>query len=353
MAALREEPPMPIPSPNPGLFQSPRRPVSQPATGQLGPRPGTVEDLERIIADVLPAAVPTDLMSRRGTRAQQTWANLTVTPLYEALTIWVMAAWPEQMLERVDTMVRTAIAFAHHVGDGQWSTMRLIGVVHKAGQRPEHREEHRHLGRAVSLVSYDAVPLELADETPRSRPVSSLGPGVVADLRLALGEHRYMVTPSAAALLDASADIAVDHLNAIAVKSLTNERPDGLCGLALFAAARPSKRANKSNRITEVFRDLPRPTAVALSHLLLGTDYRPEASLLWRHASGLSPLNVPAMVVADWRADLPSLCPSILAYSERRRRRLRDRSRKGDDLRRVFEMATLSDFEDSESAMAI
>ena len=59
---------MPIPSPNPGLFQSPRRPVSQPATGQLGPRPGTVEDLERIIADVLPAAVPTDLMSRRGTR---------------------------------------------------------------------------------------------------------------------------------------------------------------------------------------------------------------------------------------------------------------------------------------------
>ena len=36
--------------------------------------------------------------------------RLAATPLYEALTIWVMAAWPEQMLDRVDTMVRTAIA---------------------------------------------------------------------------------------------------------------------------------------------------------------------------------------------------------------------------------------------------
>jgi hypothetical protein len=341
---------MSIPRANPGAFPLSRR---QHANGQSGPRPGTVEDLERIIAGVFPAGAPTDLMSRRGTKAQQTWADLAVTPLYEALTIWVMAAWPEQMLERVDTMVRTGIAFAHHVGDGQWSTMRLIGVVHKAGQRPEHREEHRHLGRAVSLVSYDAVPLELADETPRSRPVSSLGPGVVADLCLALGEHRYMVTPSAAALVDASADIAVDHLNAIAAKSGTNERPDGLCGLALFAAARPSKRANKSNRITEVFRDLPRPTGVALSHLLLGTDHHPESALLWRHVSGLSPSGVPAPIVADWRADLPSLCPSMLAFSERRRRRLRDRSRRGDDLRRVFDMAALSDHEDLEGAIAI
>ena len=86
-------------------------------------------------------------MSRRGSEAQQTWAALAATPLYEALTIWVMAAWPEQMLDRVDTMVRTAMAGAQHVREGRWSTMRLIGVVHKAGQRPEHREVHQHLGR--------------------------------------------------------------------------------------------------------------------------------------------------------------------------------------------------------------
>jgi hypothetical protein len=334
---------MPTPRANPDSFPFARSPDIQTTNRRPAPRPGSPEDLERIIADLLPAAMPDDLMSRRGAGAQRTWAVLAATPLYEALTIWVMAAWPEQALDRVDTMVRTALACARHVREGQWSIVRLIGVVRKAGQRPEHREQHRHLGRAVSLVSYDASPVELADETPRPRPVSSLGRGVVADLCLALGEHRYMVTPSAAGLLDASADIAVDHLNAVQAKSVTSGRPEGLCGLALFAAARPSKRANRSNRITNVFRDLPRPTAVALSRLLLGTDHHPEAALLWRNVSGLSPLDAPATIVADWRADLPSLCPSILAFSERRRRRMRDRSRKGDDLRRVFEMASLSD----------
>ena len=172
--------------------------------------------------------------------------------------------------------------------------MRLIGVVHKAGQRPEHREMHRHLGRAVSLVSYDAVPLELADESPRSRPVSSLGRAVVADLRLALGEHRYMVTPKRRRPVGRQ----LGHRRRSSQCGTGQERheraPGGIFWFALFAAARPSKRANKSNRITDVFRDLPRPPAVALSHLLLGTDHHPEAALLWRHLSGLSPLGVPA-----------------------------------------------------------
>jgi hypothetical protein len=343
---------MPSPRATPDSIQFARSWSSQGTSRWLAPTQGSAEALERIIAD-LPVTMPTDLMSRRGAEAQRTWAELAVTPLYEALTIWVMAAWPEQMLDRVDTMVRTAMAGVYYVREEQWSTVRLIGVVHKAGQRPEPRQVHRHLGRAVSLVSYDAVPFELADETPRSRPISSLGRAVVADLCLALGEHRYMVTPSAAVLLDASADIAVDHLNAVQAKSITGERPEGLCGLDLFAAARPSKRANKSNRITEVFRDLPRPTAIALAHLLLGTDHHPEAALLWRHVSGLSALDVPTHIVADWRADLPSLTPSILAFSERRRRRMRDRSRKGDDLRRVFEMASLSELDESECAIAI
>jgi hypothetical protein len=321
---------------------------------EWSPPPGSVEDLDRIVADLLPDTIPSDLMSKRGTEAQRIWTAMAATPLYEELTIWVMAAWPEQMLDRVDTMVRTAIAAGHRVRDGHWSTSRLIGVVHKAGCRPEHREVHRHLGRAVSLVSYDAVHVELADETHQTRPVStSLGRAVVADLRQSLGEHRYMVTPEAASLLDRYSDIAVDHLNSVQTKSISAERPVGLGGLALFAAARPTRRTSKSNRITDVFGDVPHPTRVALSHLLLGTDRHPEAALLWRHVSGLSPIDVPADIVADWRADLPDLCPAVLAFSERRRRRTRDRSRKGDDLRRVFELVAASDPDVSERAIAI
>lgn len=93
--------------------------------------------------------------------------------------------------------------------------------------------------------------------------VSSLGRVVVADLSMALGEHAYMLTPTATALVDRYTDITVDHLNAIRAKSVTVERPDGLSGLALFAAARPTRRANKSQRITDVLRDLP-----AFPHLL-------------------------------------------------------------------------------------
>jgi hypothetical protein len=328
--------------------------VTPSAHGRSSPAPGSVEDLERIIAELLPTGIPTDLMSRRGKEAHRVWGELAATPLYEALTIWVMAAWPEQMLDRVDTMVRTAIAAGHQVREGRWSTRRLIGVVGKAGLRPEHREVHRHLGRSVSFVSYDAVELEIVDDPPDSQPVaSSVGRGVVAHLCLSLGEHRYMVTPEAASRLDRYTDIAVDHLNSVQAKSISSERPQGLCGLALFAAARPTRGANKSNRITDVFGDLPRPTKLALSRLLLGTDRRPEAALLWRHISGLSPLDVPSDIVADWRADLPDLCPAVLAFSDRRRRRTRDRSRKGDDLRQVFELAATSDVGRPEHAIAI
>jgi hypothetical protein len=328
--------------------------VRQSLHGHSSPLPGSVEDLERIIADLLPTGIPTDLMSRRGKEVQRIWGELAATPLYEALTVWVMAAWPEQMLDRVDTMVRTAISAGHQVREGRWSTMRLVGVVNKAGRRAEHREVHRHLGRAVNLVSYDAVEVELADQFPLSRPApSSLGRAIVAHLRLSLGEHQYMVTPDAASRLDRYSDIAVDHLNSVQAKSVSPQRPEGLCGLALFAAARPTRGANKSNRITHVFGDVPHPTKLALSRLLLGTDHRPEAALLWRHLSGLSPMDVPTEIVADWRADLPDLCPAVLAFSERRRRRTRDRSRKGDDLRRVFELPATSDVDPPEHAIAI
>jgi hypothetical protein len=316
--------------------------------------PGSVEDLQRIIDDLLPAGIPADLMSRRGTEAQRIWDELAASPLYEALTIWVMAAWPDVMLERVDTMVRTAIAGGHEVREGRWSPARLMGVVHKAGRRPEHREVHQHLGRAVNLVSYDAVDVELADDAPHAPPgPTSVGHAVVAHLRLSLGEHQYMVTADAAFLLDHYSDIAVDHLNSVQAKSVSPQRQEGLRGLALLAAARPTRRANRSNRITDVFGDVPHPTKLALSRLLLGTDHRPEASLLWRHLSGLSPRDVPADIVADWRADLPDLCPAVLAFSERRRRRTRDRSRKGDDLRRVFALAATSDLDPPGHAIAI
>jgi hypothetical protein len=67
----------------------------------------------------------------------------------------------------------------------------------------------------------------------------------------------------------------------------------------------------------------------------------------------MSPTDVPADIVADWRADLPDLCPAVLAFSERRRRRTRDRSRKGDNLRRFFELTTTNDIDVSERAIAI
>ena len=304
-------------------------------------QPGSLEMLERIIAELLPRTTPRDLMLRRGKEARRIWAHLCATPLYECLTIWVMAASPEVPLERVDTMVRTAIAGAPKVRDGDWTSTRLRDVVRKAGQRQAHGEVHRHLGRPVSLLSLDAVPIEVVDELHRPQPRgSSLGQAVVAHLRTALADHDYLLTQSAAALLDHYCDITVDHLNSVQAKSASTEPPDGLKGLELFAAARPTKTTNKSNRITDVFGDLPHPSAVALSHLLLGTDRNPEAALLWRHLSRKSPKETPAAVLADWRADLPALCPTILEFSQRRRRRVRDRSRRGEDLRRVFNAVT-------------
>jgi hypothetical protein len=318
------------------------------------PVPGSLDELEEIICHLLPATTPIDLMVRRGREAQRAWSQITTTPLYEAMTIWVMAAWPDQVLDRVDTMARTAIAAAHRVRDGRWSAERLAAVVAKAGRRGEHYPVHRHLGQEVQVLSYDELRFELADEAADSCPAgSSLGPAVVAHLRVGLGEHAYMVTPAAAALLDRAVDLTVDHLNAVRAKSMTAVCPDGLSGLPLLAAARPTRRANKSNRITDVFRDLPHPTSVALAHLLLGTDHHPEASLLWRRLCGLTAAETPAEVVADWRAELPALTPTIVAFSERRRRRMRDRCRRGDDLRRTFELAVVTEPDRSKLAQAI
>jgi hypothetical protein len=330
--------------------------TDQNTSGRRSPTLGSPESLLRTIEDLLPPNGPTDLMSRRGAEARRAWTAMTATPLYESLTVWVMAAWPEQPLERIDVIVRTAIAEAHRVREGEWTLLRLMDVMRKAGRRREHREVHRHLGHPVNLISYDAAAFELADEVhqPRSKSSStSLGTSLVNHLRLALGGHNYMVTPSAAALLDVSCDIAVDHLNLVQSRSISAERPNGLIGLDLFAAARPTKGANKSNRITDVFGDLAHPTRVALSRLLLGTDRQPEAALLWRHAAGMTPLGVPDQILADWRADLPALSPSIVASTDRRRRRMRDRSRRGEDLRRVFELAAAGDLEICEQAIAI
>jgi hypothetical protein len=299
---------------------------------------GSAEKLDWIIAELLPSDIAHDVMTRRGTEVQQLWDSLITTPLYEELTVWVMAAWPDQMLEQVDTMVRTAIASADRVRRGEWTTERLIGVVRKTGRRGEHRQVHKHLGHEVHVVSFDDALVELAEPASIAGPhYSSLGHVIVANLRTGLGEHRYMVTSSAVELLDRSCDIAVDHLDAVRVRTVSTQRPEGLSGLELFAAARPTRNANKANRIIEVFRDLPHPTGVALAHLLLGTDRRPEAALLWRHAAGLSPTEVSPEIVTDWRGELGALTPGILAFSGRRRRRLRDRSRRGDNLRRVFE----------------
>jgi hypothetical protein len=142
-------------------------------------------------------------------------------------------------------------------------------------------------------------------------------------------------------------------LSSVRARTVSPERPEGLRRLDLFAAARPTKRANKANRITEVFRDLPHATGVSLAHLLLGTDRHPEAALLRRHAAGLSPTEVPPEIVTDWRGDSGALTPAILDFSERRRRRLRDRSRRGDDLRRIFERAAYGELAREDASVAL
>ncbi len=324
------------------------------AEERTGASPGSVAKLDWIIAELLPADIDAEVMKRRSAEARGLWESLITTPLYEELTLWVMAAWPDEGVDRVDTMVRTAIASAEKVRQGEWTTERLIGFVRKAWRRGAHPVVHTHLGREVRIVSFDDALMELPEAVPASGiQSSSLGRAIVADLRTALGEHRYMVTPCAAALLDRSCDIAVDHLDTVRGRTVSAERPEGLCGLDLFAAARPTRRANKSNRIIELFRDLPHPTGVSLSHLLLGTDLHPEGALLWRHASGMSPAEVPAEIVTDWRGELVALDPAILASSDRRRRRLRDRSRRGDSLRHVFEQSALRELGEEDGSVAI
>jgi len=114
-------------------------------------------------------------MLRRGAEARVPGPSWRATPLYEALTVWVMAAWPELPLERVDTMVRTAIAAAPQVRNGHWTSRRLSDVVRKAGPASGSSEVHRHLGSPVNLVSLDAMPFEVADDLHRPPvPAASL-----------------------------------------------------------------------------------------------------------------------------------------------------------------------------------
>ena len=317
------------------------------------PSPKEIQEFERLLGDFLPASIPSTLRSNRSNENREMWMRLAATPPYAAMTVWVMTIWPNRRIERVDPMVRMAIAGAHYVWEDEWSTVRLIRAVDKAGRRKERREVRQHLGRRIHFVSLDTLWFEPIDETPPASVTSSLGSAVVANLKQSLGEHSYMVTPSASVLLDRFADIAVDHLNSVRIKSISDQCPNGLADLALFEAARPTKRTNKLNRITDIFRDLPPATSVALSHLLLGTDHNPESALLWRHVSGISPLDVRPDIVADWRSELPALCPSMLDFTDRRRRRMRDRSRNGDNLRQIFDRAVISDLDVVDRAMAV
>ena len=64
----------------------------------------------------------------------------------------------------------------------------------------------------------------------------------------------------------------------------------------------------------------------------------------------MSAAEVPAEIVTDWRGELVALNPAILASSDRRRRRLRDRSRRGDSLRHVFEQSAHGELGGEEAA---
>jgi len=66
--------------------------VAGTADGASRASAGSVAKLEWIIAELLPADIATDVMTRRATEVKQMWESLTTTPLYEELTLWVMAA---------------------------------------------------------------------------------------------------------------------------------------------------------------------------------------------------------------------------------------------------------------------
>ena len=153
-----------------------------------------------------------------------------------------------------------------------------------------------------------------------------------------------MVTPDAAVTPGPLLGHRRRSLNSVRAKSVSAERPQGLCRVGVVRGG-PAHEAGE--QVEPDHRCLRRPAAsdprLALSRLLLGTDHRPEAALLWRHLSGLSPIDVPAESWPTGEPTCPTLTPAVLAFSERRRRRTRDRSRKGDDLRRVFELAATSD----------
>jgi hypothetical protein len=67
----------------------------------------------------------------------------------------------------------------------------------------------------------------------------------------------------------------------------------------------------------------------------------------------MSPAEVPPEIVTDWRAELVALTPAIMAFSDRRRRRLRDRSRRGDNLRHFFEPALGAEVAREDKSVAI
>ena len=129
------------------------------------------------------------------------------------------------------------------------------------------------------------------------------------------------------------------------MRTISDERPEGLSGLDLFAAARPTKAGQQ---IESHHGCLPgsaaRVTGISLAHLLLGTDLHPEAALF-------------GDMLRDFRrrvhrgdrgrlaGELLALTPATLDFSQRRRRRLRDRSRRGDDLRRTFEQIDSAEVE--------
>jgi hypothetical protein len=69
--------------------------------------------------------------------------------------------------------------------------------------------------------------------------------------------------------------------------------------------------------------------------------------------SGLPPAAILDEIAADWRGDLPALSPTMLAFTDRRRRRMRDRCRRGDDLHLAFELAGATDADRSPAPTAI
>ena len=221
--------------------------------------------------------IPTDLMLQAGQRSPA-YMGAPGRPrrLYEALTVWVMAAWPELPLSGSTRWCARPSLPHLRCATGDWTTRRLSDVVRKAGRRQDHREVHRHLGRPVSLVSLDAVEFEVGR---RSAPAAAGSALRWVETSSPTCGWRSVSTTTWSLPDAVSWSWIATRTSPLTTSTPSRPRaprpsvPQGLCrpGRCSPPPGPPRRRTSRTGSPT-CSATCRTASAVALSHLLLGTD---------------------------------------------------------------------------------